>query len=103
MYRADYCGDGKPFTKDGTIIDIFDYLDPPVQLREEAWTFEARWQPSGAMCMSQPRHPELGFTGVCKDSKGKERKLQKCNPYEDDKGLIVSTFNGTGVTGVKDK
>jgi len=101
MFRADYCGNGQGYTKDGTIIDIFDYLDPPVQLREEKWTFEARWQPNGAMCVSQPRHPELGFNGKCKDSKGKERTLNKCNPYEEDKGLIVSTFNGTGATGVK--
>ncbi len=101
MIRADYCGDGKAWTVEGTVLDIFDYLDPPIQLREEKWTFESRWQPTGAMCVSKPRHPELGFTGKCKDSKGKERTLNKCNPYEDDKGLVVSTFNGTGATGVK--
>lgn len=103
MLRADYCGDGKPWTLDGTLLDIFDYLEPPIQLREEKWTFEARWQPTGAMCLSKQRHPELGFTGKCKDSMGKERTLRQCNPYEDDKGMIVSTFNGTGPTGIKDK
>lgn len=101
MLRADYCGDGKPWTLDGTVLDIFDYLEPPVQLREEAWTFEARWLPTGAMCLSKQRHPELGFGGKCVDSKGKERTLRPCNPYEEDKGLIVSTFNGSGPTGVK--
>ena len=101
MFRADYCGNGQGYTKDGTIIDVFDYLDPAIQLREEKWTFEARWLPTGAMCVSQERHPELGFTGKCKDSKGKERTLRPCNPYEEDKGLVVSTFNGTGATGIK--
>lgn len=103
MLAADYCGDGKAWTLDGTLLDIFDYLEPPLLAREEKWTFEARWQPTGAMCLSKQRHPELGFTGKCKDSKGKERTLKACNPYEDDKGLTVSTFNGTGATGVKDK
>lgn len=101
MMTADYCGVGVSYTLDGTWVDIFDYLDPPVLLREAEWTFEARWQPTGAMCISQMRHPELGFTGKCKDSKGKERTLSKCNPYEEEKGYVVSTFNGTGATGVK--
>jgi len=103
MIRADYCGDGKAWTTEGTVLDIFDYLDPAIQLREEKWTFEARWQPTGAMCLSRQRHPELGFNGKCQDSKGRERSLRPCNPYEDDKGFVVSTFNGSGPTGVKDK
>ena len=100
MLRADYCGDGVPHTLDGTVLDIFDYLQPPVQLREENWQMESRWIPTGATCLTKPRHPELtelNKKGMfsCKDAKGKERKLSACNPYEiaeDKRGLIVSTF-----------
>ena len=100
MLRADYCGDGVPHTLDGTVLDIFDYLQPPVQLREENWQMESRWDSSGASCLTTPRHPELTALNKkgmfsCKDAKGKERKLSACNPYEtaeDKRGLIVSTF-----------
>ena len=26
LLRADYCGDGRPFTRDGTLVDIYDHL-----------------------------------------------------------------------------
>lgn len=102
MLRADYCGDGVSFTENGTLLDIFDYLSPPVALREESWDIEARWLTTGALCLSKPRHPELGFTGKCKDSRGKERTLRSCSPYEEDKGLVVSSFN-SGSSNGKDK
>jgi hypothetical protein len=97
MLRADYCGDGVPHTLDGTVLDIFDYLQPPVQLREENWQMESRWIPTGATCLTAPRHPELlgKMPFSCTDASGKERKLSACNPYEtaeDKRGLIVSTF-----------
>jgi hypothetical protein len=92
MLRADYCGNGKSWTLDGTLLDIFDYLQPPIQLREENWQIEARWVPTGAMCLTEERHPELGYPGYCVND-GNKTRLPKCNPYEDNRGLIVSTFN----------
>jgi len=99
MIRADYCGDGTPHTVNGTLLDIFDYLNPPVQLQEEKWQMEARWQPAGATCLSQQRHPEISFPGCLRQLDPKKPasyvQLPKCQPYASvsDRGLIVSTFN----------
>jgi hypothetical protein len=94
MMRADYCGDGKSYTVNGTLLDIFDYLQPPVQLQEEKWQMEARWTPTGASCLTERRHEEIKFPGC------KGRKFKECEPYcaASDRGLVVSTFNdGTPV------
>ena len=94
MLRADYCGDGKSYTVDGTLLDIYDYLQPPVQLREENWDIEARWTNNGASCLSTPRHPEL-WPGGCPDPNNPNRlnKLPRCSPYESACGMLVSTFD----------
>jgi hypothetical protein len=49
--RADYCGDGTPYTVDGTLIDIYDRAG--VQVDDEAWVPEAAWTPEGASCISK--------------------------------------------------
>jgi len=59
MIRADYCGDGHSWTRDGVAIDVYDRLgiqrpDPSLGLR-----FEAAWGPDGAICINHPRLPEL--------------------------------------------
>ena len=55
MVRADYCGDGVPYTVDGTLIDVYDALSPGVQHRSSAgvasWGIEAEWGPEGARCI----------------------------------------------------
>jgi hypothetical protein len=57
MVRADYCGDGRPHTVDGTWIDIWDGLG--IRRRDERdghpEVFEAAWSPSGAAYLNIPR------------------------------------------------
>lgn len=57
MVRADYCGDGRPHTVDGTWIDIWDSLG--IQQREKRPghpdVFEAAWSPTGAVYLNVPR------------------------------------------------
>jgi hypothetical protein len=57
MVRADYCGDNRPHTVDGTWIDMWDGLG--IQTREESAerpeVFEAAWAPSGAAYLNIPR------------------------------------------------
>ncbi len=59
MIRADYCGDGTSFTKDGTLIDMGDGVG--VQSFETvsrpSFAFEAVWGPNGATCVSKTRYP----------------------------------------------
>ena len=67
LVRADYCGSGVPYTVNGTLIDIFDDLTPPIQARAGSWGLEARWTPSGASCMSGARVEDLIVSGKYPD------------------------------------
>jgi hypothetical protein len=51
--RADYCGDGTPFTVDGTLVRVFDDLE--IQPDTSAWVPEAEWSPDGALCVSKKK------------------------------------------------
>jgi hypothetical protein len=63
MARADYCGDGVPHTREGTLIDMFDAGG--IQVREEraGFTFEAGWGPAGAVCVSEARYLPVDKAG----------------------------------------
>lgn len=52
--RADYCGDGTPFTVDGTQIRVFDDLE--IQPDDSSWVPEAEWSPDGALCVSKKKN-----------------------------------------------
>jgi hypothetical protein len=60
MARADYCGDGTPHTRDGTLVDVYDPFRVRVPTRDAAptMTFEAAWGPDGAVCVRRVRIPE---------------------------------------------
>lgn len=58
MMRADYCGDGNPFTRNGTLINLDDTLGIQKADPGEPSTFEAGWGPNGALCVHHPRIPE---------------------------------------------
>ena len=60
MVRADYCGDGRGWTRTGMAIDVFD--DIGIQSAETrgdpTYSFEAGWTPGGAVCVAHTRVPE---------------------------------------------
>ena len=60
MVRADYCGDGRGWTRDGTIIDMWDDhgIQKPDTQGDPAFSFEAGWKPEGAVCVAHTRIPE---------------------------------------------
>jgi hypothetical protein len=74
MVRADYCGDGRAHTVDGTWIDIWDHLG--IQRREQRAghpeVFEAAWGPSGAAYLNVPRwSDDVGdIVGECPERLG---------------------------------
>jgi hypothetical protein len=49
--RADYCGDGTPYTVDGTLVNLYDGAG--LQLDEANWDLEAVWTPDGAACIAK--------------------------------------------------
>jgi hypothetical protein len=59
MVRADYCGDGRSFTRDGTLIGFADSAGvttiEPADIAREGLAFEAAWSPDGAVCIARPR------------------------------------------------
>jgi hypothetical protein len=59
LVRADYCGDGVGHTRDGTPIDIFDTIGIQRDEPTPGMTFEAAWEPDGAVCVRRTRLPEL--------------------------------------------
>jgi ADYC domain-containing protein len=60
LLRADYGGDGTPYTLDGTQIDLFDRLSiQQPEPKPGGLTFEAAWGADGALCVRRTRIPEV--------------------------------------------
>ena len=57
--RADYCGDGRPHTRDGTAIDLYDRLGIERDEPAPGMSFEVAWGPDGALCVARTRWPDL--------------------------------------------
>jgi hypothetical protein len=51
--RADYCGNGKSYTVDGTPINIYDGVG--IQGDATTWPVDAEWTPGGARCIHHAR------------------------------------------------
>ncbi|MFL5348184.1 MAG: ADYC domain-containing protein [Hyalangium sp.] len=74
MARADYCGNGRSHTHEGTTIDMYDrfgLLSPTTEASAD-WdpsraSFEAAWETDGATCLSHTR-----------DGRPMETILQEC-------------------------
>lgn len=75
MVRADYCGDGRSFTRNGTIIDIYDRIGVQTSGNDPVFSFEASWAPDGAVCVAHPRIPDIinldGLARACPRLAGK--------------------------------
>ena len=53
LVRADYCGDGRSFTRTGTPVNLYDQAG--IQKDTEAWLPEAEWGEKGAVCLNHRR------------------------------------------------
>ncbi|MEM9454300.1 MAG: ADYC domain-containing protein [Myxococcota bacterium] len=60
--RADYCGDGRSFTRAGTPVELRDGVGQQPRWYSEALRFEAAWGPEGALCVRRSRIPDLVST-----------------------------------------
>ncbi|MCX5512313.1 hypothetical protein C3941_09615 [Kaistia algarum] len=60
MVRADYCGDGRSWTRNGMTIDIFDRFGVQKADNPPNMTLEAAWSPNGAVCIHHARVPSVG-------------------------------------------
>lgn len=55
MVRADYGGDDRATTRDGTIIDVYDRFGIQQPDAVDPMPFEAAWGKDGAICIAHPR------------------------------------------------
>jgi hypothetical protein len=80
MIRADYCGNGTSYTLDGTLIEVYDELSPPILTNTMGWSVEGQWNPGGASCVGEARHAELLMLGRYPDCNrdGRPGDLPKC-------------------------
>jgi hypothetical protein len=60
MARADYCGNGRSHTREGTLIDVYDDLGVQTRVPGSGMLFEAAWVEDGAYCISKGRWSLLG-------------------------------------------
>ena len=71
MLRADYCGDGRSWTVNGTLINIYDQVG--IQEDAEPWKIEAEWSSTGARCTNQAPFTRLSLSAAmppgCFDAK----------------------------------
>jgi hypothetical protein len=58
MVRADYCGDGRPHTVDGTYIHVYDRLGVQVPAPDRPLELEAGWGKDGATWLQATRWGE---------------------------------------------
>lgn len=100
MMRADYCGDGHSFTKDGSEVRLYDkkYVkkaDVDKQIKKDhldgKLRFEAEWDATkGAVCVAQFRYPELVQQGV---SAACLAKIRWCTQQEAERDGDPVVFN----------
>jgi hypothetical protein len=86
MARADYCGDGQPHTKNGTLIDVFDEVGVHAPAAELGMIFEAAWGPDGAVCVNHARYVDRVLSmGVvrpwCWDVFSRCSSMQEAGPH----------------------
>lgn len=59
MIRADYCGNGTPHTRNGTLINIYDRFGIQKSETSPELSFEAAWGAKGAICVRKTRIQEI--------------------------------------------
>ena len=95
LIRADYCGNGTSYTLDGTLIEVYDDLQPNINSNTMNWSLEGQWNPDGARCIGDARHAELLTRGRLPDCSGTGRptNFPNCgNRQSLTQALLASTF-----------
>lgn len=85
MLRADYCGDGRSFTVDGTLIGHADRMG--MHSVPSTWELEATWSPAGATCIERTRIDGAGASEACVQA----RMRSRCSPRA---GILRSAIVG---------
>jgi hypothetical protein len=90
MIRADYCGDGTPYTQDGTAIDVFDAHGKNVEW-VPWWDLDAVWGPDGALCIN---YDPDGSGRRSTEPVHCAARVPDCASYAQEPTLVNRTDNG---------
>lgn len=103
MARADYCGNGIGYTRNGTLINIYDRFG--IQKKEEATekdeplAFEAAWGENGALCVHHSRIQENidieRLIAVCPEKFSPANTGKACSPEKYPDALIYNDSKQT--------
>ena len=93
VVRADYCGNGTPFTQEGNRLQLDDDFD--VNSYEDVnFSDEAAWDlgQGRATCVTMPREHDLrpGFAGISCDIAGQQVNLPVCDPQANADATITT-------------
>ena len=80
LVRADYCGDGRSWTVDGTRVNVFDAL--ALNRDTETWVPEAEWDENGALCVGSTRILTTAATFAAAASCG-AKTVSECGSKQD--------------------
>lgn len=93
MMRADYCGNGNPHTRDGTLIEIWDREGIQVDTSVPDLTFEAAWNENGAVCLERTRISEVTseeeILAECPEELEGRIGTQRCRESFDDPSVLI--------------
>jgi len=64
LMRADYGGDGRPATREGTPIHVYDRFGIRPFRQVAGLRFEAAWSDHGAVCVARTRNAQLASLGT---------------------------------------
>lgn len=94
MARADYCGNGRSHTLNGTVIDLYDSFGIQTRMTKatSAWdpalaSFEAAWGPEGAACLARTRYGEP-LEAIIQECPGRFRKGATVDLGDDDRCTV---------------
>jgi len=100
LIRADYCGNGRPWTLNGRLINLYDGIG--LQGDTEGWLFEAEWTDKGARCISTKRLNDLknllGVLDLCVTLK--ENLLCGAKSDFSSGTLLMDEYAGLNVLGI---
>lgn len=102
MARADYCGNGKGYTKNGMSINIYDNYGIQVSDNDKELAFEAAWNENGAMCVHHSRVQENidieGLIKACPEKFSAANTGESCSQQRYPDALIYNDSKQTKIS-----
>lgn len=95
MLRADYCGNGTPYTVDGQLLNVYDNVG--IQADTMNWDKEAEWTTNGARCISKrhdTRASQLGFAKPTCVKTGAVAVDDQCGTSFAHGAILISEYAG---------